>query len=298
VRALSYPPGVPKPFHRLEGLVSTKQIVAFMGGGKMFSSYRRGLYLGMLCIWWASGAVAQQTETNTIVGCLNRADRRGFYSLREEGTGFLITVTGPEELDRYSANNEVRLTGSIVREQGEDVFRVANMERLATTCAAQLNPEGFRRAVGRAIFGIRGGVGFDPELIYMGAHAQVGPLISNVWLRPNYEFGFGEVTKINSFALDLVYFLPVVAREGRNPDNVWNFYVGAGPAYHLRRQSFDQEDFESIEGEEAFDFGDWDSDGGLNFFFGMAGTSGLFTELKGGAYGSPSVKLLVGYSFR
>jgi len=254
----------------------------------------------------ATDGMAQQTatptDTSTIVGCLTRSDRAGFYNLREEGTGFLITVTDGDELEPYSNNNEVRLTGRLVRQGGLDVFQVDNVERLATNCQISLNVEGFRRAVGRALYGIHGGFGFDHELIYMGAQAQVGPVISNLWLRPTYEFGVGEVTKLNSFALHFSYFLPIVARESRNPDNFWNFYIGAGPAFHLVRQDFDEEDFRDVNvipvpGQEA-DFGDWDSNGGLDFFFGAASGTGFFLELKAGAYGSPPVRFIVGYNFR
>jgi hypothetical protein len=93
--------------------------------------------------------------------------------------------------------------------------------------------------VGRATFGVRGGIGFDPEVIYLGAHAQMGPIVKNLWFRPSYEFGFGEVTKINSFNFDFAYFLPLTAR-GRGTDRAdfWNIYVGSGPAAHLSGRSF------------------------------------------------------------
>ena len=32
------------------------------------------------------------------------------------------------------------------------------------------------------------------------------------------------------------------------------------------------------------DFGDWESNGGLNIFMGMSKRSGLFVELRGSAY--------------
>jgi hypothetical protein len=72
----------------------------------------------------------------------------------------------------------------------------------------------------------------------------------------------------------------------------WNIYLGAGPAAHLCRRSFE-------EAEEQIDFGDWDFDAGLNFFMGLSKRNGLFTELRAGAYGSsPNIKLIVGYTFR
>jgi hypothetical protein len=249
---------------------------------------------------------AQQTtplgDTNTIVGCLTRSNRPGYFELQEEGTGFVITVTDTGQLEPYANNNEVRLTGRLVREGGIDVFRVSSAERLSQTCEIDLSPEGFRRAVGRALYGVHGGVGFDHELIYIGAQAQVGPVFRNLWVRPSYEFGWGEVTKTNAFALHFAYYLPVIARESRNRDKFWNFYIGAGPAFHLTRQDFDVEDFQDAgvipDPDENKDFGDWDSNGGLDFFFGAANTTGFFIELKAGAYGSPPVRFIVGYNFR
>jgi hypothetical protein len=74
-----------------------------------------------------------------------------------------------------------------------------------------LNPigAGTLRSV-RPLLGARSrGIGFDPAIIYIGAHAQVGPIVKNVWFRPSYEFGFGDVTKINSLNLDGVYYMPL-----------------------------------------------------------------------------------------
>jgi hypothetical protein len=190
----------------------------------------------------------------------------------------------------------VKLTGRMVREQGRDVFRVTNVEQLSPSCEPtfplHLSTEGVRDAVGRATVGIRGGVGFDPELIYLGAHAQVGPIIRNLWFRPSYEFGFGEVTKINSLNFDFAYFLPFTARgRGTDRSDFWNIYLGAGPAAHVSRRSFEEE-------EVNIDFGDWDFDGGLNLFMGMSKRNGFFAELRAGAYGTPNIKLMIGYTFR
>jgi hypothetical protein len=237
-----------------------------------------------------------QAQPETVTGCLTRADRAGVYTIREEGTGFTITVTGSDDLAQYSAGHKVRVTGKMVREQGEDLFRVTKVEQLSTTCEPTapfaISGRGMREAVGRATLGVRGGVGFDPAIIYIGGHAQVGPVFRNFWLRPSYEFGFGEVTKINSLNLDGAYFLPLAAR-GRSPnrDDFWNIYAGAGLGLHLTRRGFE-------EAEEEIDFGDWDFDTGLNIFMGLSKRSGFFTELRAGAYGSPNIKLIVGYSFR
>jgi hypothetical protein len=150
-----------------------------------------------------------------------------------------------------------------------------------------------KEAVGGALLGVRGGIGFDPELIYVGAHAQMGPFVRNVWFRPSYEFGFGEVTQLQSLNLEFAYYLPYVARTpGGSLRNAWNTYIGAGPALHLARH-----DFEVEENDRDFNFTDWDFDSGLNFFMGVS-RGPTFVELRGGAYGSPAIKIIVGHNFR
>ena len=253
-------------------------------------SRRLSTILGLVLMW--SVQAFGQAERETIVGCLTaRADRAGFYSIKEEGTGATFLATGLDDLAHYTAGQKVRLTGKAVREGGEDLFRVSKIEQLATTCEAAPLPKSMKEAVGRSTFGVRGGVGFDPAIIYMGAHASL-PIVSNLWFRPSYEFGFGEVTKINSLNLDGAYFIPVAARD-RTTQQVefWNIYLGAGLGVHLSHRGFE-------EAEQQIDFGDWDFSTGLNMFFGIQKRSGIFAELRAGAYGSPSIKLIVGFNFR
>jgi hypothetical protein len=250
--------------------------------------------LGLLLMWSVQALQAfGQAQRDTIIGCPLSAqgDRPGFYSIREEGTGFTILVTGLDDLAHYTAGQKVRLTGKTVREQGEDLFRVSKIEQLSTTCEPTALPKSMKEAVERATFGVRGGVGFDPAIIYMGAHAQL-PIVKSLFARPSYEFGFGEVTKINSLNLDGVYFIPVTARDrGTPPGEFWNVYVGAGLGIHLTRRGFE-------EAEQQIDFGDWDFSTGLNLLMGIQKRSGLFAELRAGAYGSPNIKLIVGFNFR
>jgi hypothetical protein len=50
----------------------------------------------------------------------------------------------------------------------------------------------------------------DPELVLIGVQAQVGPLFNpNVFLRPNAEFAFGEVTALFALNMEAIYQLPV-----------------------------------------------------------------------------------------
>ena len=253
-------------------------------------SRRLSTLLGLVLMW--SVQAFGQAENETIVGCLTaRADRPGFYSIKEEGTGADFLATGLDDLAHYTSGQKVRLTGKAVREGGEDLFRVAKIEQLATTCEPAAMPKSMKEAVGQSTFGVRGGVGFDPAIIYMGAHASL-PIVSSLWFRPSYEFGFGEVTKINSLNLDGVYFIPVSARDRTTKQvEFWNIYLGAGLGVHLTRRGFE-------EAEQEIDFGDWDFSTGLNMIFGIQKRSGIFAELRAGAYGSPSIKLIVGFNFK
>ena len=254
------------------------------------------LWLAFMCSAHSLTALGQ-TPDNTMIGCLSRGGSPGFYLLQEEKTGLSTTVAGSDDLQRYSAGSKVRLTGRLVREEGRDVFRVTNVEQLSPTCevtTGHLSVESIKDAVGRATFGVRGGLGLDPELPFLGVHAQLGPIIKGLWFRPSYEFGFGEVTKINSFNFDFAYFPELTLRgKGMNQADFWNVYFGVGGAYHLSHRNFEEEDVN-------IDFGDWVSEGGLNIFMGMSKRSGLFVELRASAYAetNPSIKFVVGYTFR
>ena len=237
------------------------------------------------------------TTAATMTGCLSRGGSPGFYLLQEEKTGLSTTVAGLDDLEKYSIGSKVKLTGRLVREEGRDVFRVTNVEQLSATCettTVHVSMESIKDAVGRATFGVRGGLGLDPELPFLGLHAQLGPIIKGLWFRPSYEFGFGEVTKINSFNFDFAYFPDLTLRgKGMNQADFWNVYFGVGGAYHLSHRNFEEEDVN-------IDFGDWVSNGGLNIFMGMSKRNGLFVELRASAYSetNPTIKFLVGYTFR
>ncbi len=41
-------------------------------------------------------------------------------------------------------------------------------------------------------WGLRGGIGFDPDQFIIGAHADLGEFIPNLRFVPNFELGFGD----------------------------------------------------------------------------------------------------------
>jgi hypothetical protein len=146
------------------------------------------------------------------------------------------------------------------------------------------------RQVRRYQVGVRGGVALDPELVLLGVHAQVGPFFrSDVFFRPNVEFGLGEVTAMFAFNPEVIYRLPV-----SSPQDRVSTYVGAGLGINLLHQSFDDE-----EDGQRIDFDDFHSDTALNILGGLRLRSGMFMELKTSVYSdpSPTLRLVVGYNF-
>jgi hypothetical protein len=138
--------------------------------------------------------------------------------------------------------------------------------------------------------GVRGGVSLDPELVMLGAQAQVGPFFrSDIFFRPSIEFGIGEVTAMFAFNPEFIYRLPFSARQDR-----WTSYVGAGLGINLLHQDFERDD-----DDERIDFGDFRSDTALNIFGGLRNRNGMFLELKTSVYSdpSPTLRMVIGYNF-
>jgi hypothetical protein len=123
-------------------------------------------------------------------------------------------------------------------------------------------------------FGLRTGYSVDPDQFYFGGHVGVGPLVSHLWFRPNVEIGFGD--NVTTFAInaELAYWFPT--------KSAWRPYLGGGPALNI----YDHDNNGS------------DTQGGLNFLFGIAHRGGFFGELKVGAFDSPDFKIGFGYTFK
>jgi hypothetical protein len=170
-------------------------------------------------------------------------------------------------------------------------------QRAGTQPAQPVPPEirrterDIERQLRRFQAGVRAGMALDPELILLGVHAQVGPFFNpDIYLRPNVEFAFGEVTALFALNLEAIYRLPVSSRQGR-----WSAYVGAGPGFSFLHQNFERE---TGEGRDI-DFGDFSSDVGFNILGGLRYRNGMFLELKSSIYSrpAPALRLIVGYNF-
>jgi len=143
------------------------------------------------------------------------------------------------------------------------------------------------RNVQRYHVGVFGGVAVDPELITVGAHANLGPFFTrHITFRPGLELGFGEVTTLLGLNLDGVYHITGQTR------GKWSPFAGAGANFSVRHIGFEGE-----ENGDRFDFGDWDWASGINFLVGMETPGGAFFELRATAHSNPHVRLLVGFNF-
>lgn len=127
--------------------------------------------------------------------------------------------------------------------------------------------------------GLRAGLSADPDQFVIGAHVETDPLVENLAFRPNLEVGFGDHLTAIGFNAEFVYRFDVRR-------SAWRPYVGGGPALNLYR--FDADGVG----------GDTDARSGLNVLFGVEHRRGLFVEAKIGAFDSPDLKFIVGYSFR
>ena len=73
-------------------------------------------------------------KAETMTGCLTKAkDMPQHYSFTDQATGKTMTVTGPAELEKHSANHTVRLTGAMTSK----VFSATKVEHVAATCEAK-----------------------------------------------------------------------------------------------------------------------------------------------------------------
>jgi hypothetical protein len=138
--------------------------------------------------------------------------------------------------------------------------------------------------------GVRAGTTLDPETFLIGAHIQLGPIFNpDIYLRPNIEIAFGEVTSMVGLNLEAIYRLPVTQRQSR-----FHAYIGAGPAFNFLHQ-----DFERTEGDNKISFGDFQYQTGFNILMGMQSRRGVFFEAKTSIYSrpAPTLRLILGYSF-
>jgi hypothetical protein len=124
--------------------------------------------------------------------------------------------------------------------------------------------------------GVRTGISARPNQFFIGAHADVAPVLESVWFRPNAEAGFGDNTTTIAFNFEFVYWIPMQRR--------WNVYVGGGPAAVITT-------FSRPGGRDS------NAGPGFNLLLGLGQRRGFMGEIKVGALDSPDVKFTVGWTF-
>jgi hypothetical protein len=147
--------------------------------------------------------------------------------------------------------------------------------------------------------GVVGGVGLDPEIIAVGAHATFGPVFKpDLLFRPGVEIGAGEVTTTLAINLDFLYSF-----RGDRDQPRWTPYVGTGPTFGLSHRGFSTDDTDHVDTDDEdttanrFDFSDTDFNGGMNFIVGMRKAGGAFFEMRATAWGVSNIRLLAGFTF-
>ncbi len=161
---------------------------------------------------------------------------------------------------------------------------MTNRENLLTRLSLTLMISGFLFASSSPLLaqggtGVRMGVSIDPDQIYFGGHFEAGPVLEQLWVRPNLEVGIGnDITSI-SLNFELAYWIPLESRA-------WKAYIGAGPALNVYIVDT------GVGGRDS------NVQPGFNILMALAHRDGLFTELKLGALDSPDLKFGIGFSWR
>ena len=122
--------------------------------------------------------------------------------------------------------------------------------------------------------GFRAGVTAEPNQFHFGMHFVTDPLVDKLTFRPNLEIGVGSHVTTVAANVEFAYGVPI-------PKTDTSVYIGAGPALNVYRLRSDT-----------------NTGGGFNVLVGAEHKSGLFGELKVGAFDSPEFKFTVGFTFR
>lgn len=259
------------------------------------------IYPVIVLIILIASSIPASAQDSTVTGTVVSSSRNTLTV--SSGTGqyqLYVFARNVRKPDTLPVGAQVRVVSSPGNEPG---VRIASEVTVVQAAAADQGAPGpvvppeirrierdIERTVRRYQVGVRGGVALDPELVLLGVEAQVGPFFrSDVYFRPNVEFGLGEVTAMFAFNPEMVYRLPLSSRSDR-----WSTYFGAGVGINLLHQNF-----EGQEGGKRIDFGDFHSDTALNILAGIRNRSGVFMELRTSVYSdpSPTLRMIVGYTF-
>jgi hypothetical protein len=257
--------------------------------------------LALAALLVVSPASAQ--VSNAVNGTVVRSSRNSL-TVRTPDNQFIVFsfARGVRKPATIPVGAQVRVFSNLTEEQGlreaTDITIVPGGSAGTPTAenAPTIPPEvgGLERGIERTArhyqIGIGAGVGLDPELILIGATGQFGPIFSpDLYFRPGVEFGWGQVTTLFALNPEVVYRLPLSARNGR-----WVTYVGGGPGFNFTHESFNE-----TSGGSSVSFHKLHGDTTLNILGGIQHRNGMFTELKTSVYAqsAPVLSLTIGYHF-
>lgn len=258
-------------------------------------------YLLFIMIVVPVGICQDQADDGSLEGTVTSISRNTMVLRTSEGKYQLFVFDQNTNRPRaLTAGTRVRVSSSATDEAGVRLAtRVTALEPSTSSSTGGPAPEtapppqevrDLEREISRQVrrwrLGVRVGAGLDPELFMFGVHSQLGPVFNrNFYLRPNAEFGFGELTDMIALNLEGAYRLPFTARTGR-----WSSYVGAGPSLNFVHQGLERRDI---------DFGNFDYETGFNIFTGLQFRRGTFAEVKTSlwAHPVPTLRLIFGYTF-
>jgi opacity protein-like surface antigen len=261
----------------------------------------------ILVVLFAPALAAQvaegQSSENTVEGTVVSTSAETLV-VRTDDNDFRLFI-----LDRTTTRPNAIIQGTRVRVRSTvgdrgarlatEVNALGSRPNTATGTETQAKPvppavknveQEIKREARRWHLGVRAGAALDPELFMFGVHSQIGPVFNrNVFLRPNAEFAFGEVTDLIALNLEAIYRFPISTR-GKD----FSAYLGAGPGF-----TFIHQNFERTQGQgRDIDFGDFNYQTGFNILTGVQRRHTFF-EIKTSLYSrpAPTVRLILGYNF-
>jgi hypothetical protein len=277
-------------------VISAVLTVAFLGVAAAASAQTPGSLTSTVSETTTQGTVISSTRTTLVVK--TDGDEYRLFELTDNTTRpQALPVTAAVEVTSQRGDIEGAATATRVRVTAPPTAAAGTQVPAAPATPGVGDPvppdvrrleRSIERQTSRYRIGARAGMALDPELVTIGAQAQLGPFFeNNLWARPNLEFGFGEVTTLMVINLDGIYRLPVTAPGAR-----WASFFGAGIGFNFTNRGFEGED-----DGERFDFDDFVFDTGLNLMAGVQARSGMFIELRAGVYSEPHLRLTFGYNF-
>jgi len=127
--------------------------------------------------------------------------------------------------------------------------------------------------LGSAHWGVRGGIGAEPDQGVFGVHLESAPLLTGLTFKPNVEVGIGDDDDSLDVNMEFAYHMPFQKTD-------WAVYIGGGPAAIFA--------FETEPNLRS----------GIALMVGLEKGKKWMFEVKVGDGSSSRLKLTAGYNFK